>query len=687
LTGVTASTTDASQLFDGTASELSTLLAKYPSLSTWAGSLDLTKLGTPHDGISCFGSYKDCTGKSKFVFSLDGTKCVNIAAVTTCNTANSALPTGEREALLNFARGDADPSPSVTTPRQHMGDMLNTKPLIVNYGDDGQRIFAATNEGFLHSIDTDTGVEQWAFMPKGLLPNIQKFMENLPSSEHVYGIDGPLTLWENDVNKDGTIKTEDGDKRILFFGLRRGGKAYYALDITLPDAPKILWRKENTAVVDDVAWHELGETWSKLTLAKMRIGSATSSAIRDVVVFGAGYDVAKDNEIPNDPLNVSSRPADALGSDVMIVDALTGELLWSLQRDLYNDSASANPIKDSIPGDIRVMDMDRNGALDRLYFTDTGGNVWRVDMDHDLRDTDADMYNYDDAVLTKIAALGTDSTSGTDVRKFFYEPDVALIQYNGKTHLTIALGSGYRTHPLNTNTEDRFYVLVDPNVYNEPPKTDDAVTGKKAFATITNADLTNARGALGSPGSFSDANDSLLKETHKGWYYDFSITGEKVLAPAVSALNKVVFTTFAPVDETGVATTTSADSCDPIKSSARAYVLNLFTGKAVADLDGNASNGNAGQDDFVVSGVNEILNAAQVVFRAPKAAAGGECTEGDCKQTVELRVGKMSIPLMASNNASGTGLGNNPDINAVAGSVDMTDIMPRMFWRDHNVTD
>ncbi|WGZ93028.1 MAG: PilC/PilY family type IV pilus protein [Candidatus Thiothrix putei] len=561
--------------------------------------------------------------------------------------------------LIDFIRGK---NPDGTV-RKQMGDILNSKPLVVDYGDGEERIFAATNEGFLHSIDTGNGEEQWAFMPKGLLPNIKTFMENLPTKDHVYGIDGPLTLWNYDKNLDGDIETADQDKRILFFGLRRGGNAYYALDITEPDSPVILWKKENAPDVDDGVLDSLGETWSKPTLAKMRVGSRTSNTLRDVVVFGAGYDPNKDVE------TVSDRLADTLGRDVMIVDALSGEIHWSLQRDLYNNVAADNPVKHSIPGDIRVMDMDRNGALDRLYFSDTGGNVWRVDMDHDLRDSDLDMYNYDEAILTKIADLGTNGDNGTDTRKFFYEPDIALIQNNGKVHMTISLGSGYRTHPLNTNTEDRFYVLMDPNVYNEPPA---------GFVALNNADLVNAKTG------FTGVNDNLLTPpadtTYKGWYYDFSHSGEKVLAPAVTFLNKVVFTTFAPVDKDGQGP--SPDPCEVPPNSARAYVLDLFTGKAVANLDRDAGTGTSGKDDFVVAGFNEILDAAKIIFRLPSAADGGACVEGDCQQTVEIRVGKLEMPILdASNDEQGTGVGG------VTGSVDLTDVLPRMFWLDHNVTD
>ncbi len=611
------------------------------------------------DGTSCSGYYTDCAGNKHVVLGNYSTEegCVEIATVAITCPASDYLTDSQRETLLDFARGENPDG----TARQHMGDMLNSKPLIVDYGNGKERIFAATNEGFLHSIDTDTGVEQWAFMPKSLLPNIKTFMENLPTKNHVYGIDGSLTLWNYDKNSDGEIKVSDDDKRVLFFGLRRGGRAYYALDITSPDNPMILWKKDNTLTVDDNAWQELGETWSKPTLAKMRIGSATSNEVRDVVVFGAGYDVSKDAE--------TGRQPDQFGQDVMIVDALSGELHWSLQRDVYDGNPASNPIKHSIPSDIRVLDMDRNGTLDRLYFADTGGNVWRVDMDHDLRDTDPDMYNYDDAVLTKMADLGTNGAHGTDTRKFFYEPDIALIQDNGKVHMTISLGSGYRTHPLNTHTEDRFYVLMEPNVYNEPPAD---------FAALTNADLVDAKTG------FTGVNDNLLtppaNTVYKGWYYDFTHTGEKVLAPAVTFLNKVVFTTFAPVDEAGQGA--SNDPCEVPPNSARAYVLDLFTGKAVADLDRKTTTGTDGKDEFVVAGFNEILDAAKIIFRMPSAADGGDCAAGDCQQTVEIRVGKLEMPLLdASNDIPNVGIGG------VTGSVDLTDILPRMFWLDHNVTD
>lgn len=596
---------------------------------------------------------------------LDKTKLAPNGFITKTLLGNAFMSDAYAQALVDFARGwskEKDPVTGQAYPRNFMGDMLNTKPLLVDYGTT-KRVFAATNEGFLHSIDTNSGIEQWGFMPRSLLKNIKTFYENVPvldankQPQHIYGFDGSLTLWNYDSDHNGKIDNAK-DKRILFFNMRRGGNAYYALDITSPDTPKILWKK---ARGDGGAWNNLGETWSKPSLAKMRIGDATTNVLKDVLVFGAGYDPAKDAE--------TSRLPDMFGKDVIIVDALTGNIEWSLVDKLYGGSLGSSPIKHSIPGDIRVMDMDRNGALDRLYFADTGGNLWRVDMDKDIRDGDSTLYDYTDADLTKLADLGT-GDNGSDYRKFFYEPDVALMQYGGKTWLTIALGSGYRTHPLNTNTKDRFYVLLDPNVYNEVPNT---------FVPLTNSDLTAARNSQGLPNNFS-----LLDGVTKGWYYDLPNNGEKVLAPAVTFLNKAIFTTFAPVDEKGQGP--SADPCAVPPNSARAYVLNLLTGRAVADLDDNTASGLSSKDDSVIAGVNEILSSAQIVFRAPESIAldannNRTCTVNDCRQTVEIHIGKVNLPVMDETN----GALNGNTVQAIAESVDLTDILPRIFWRDQDV--
>ncbi len=534
-----------------------------------------------------------------------------------------------RTNLINFTRG-IDKDGSV---RNHVGDVMNNKPVVVDYNSGGY-VFVGTNEGFLHAFDSETGVEKWAFMPNGLLKNAAIFYDNTQAKQHVYGIDGAFTSWFRDNNADGKVEKDAGDKYYLYFGMRRGDRSYYALDITDINTPKVLWKITS----DTTGFAELGESWSKPAFAKMRF----SDGLKDVLVFGAGFDPALEEA---DPAN---RVVDAMGRDVFIVDAESGDLLWSLRQSVTGAAAS---LQNSVPGDIRVLDMDRNGALDRLYFSDTGGKLWRVDMDMDVRDNDASLYDYADAKLTLFAAL---DGSGTDSRKFYYEPDIALMQQAGQTIMTIAIGTGYRSHPQSTAIDDRFYVLRDVNVYTPPADT---------WVPLEDADLVEA--------DVMAANgDNLLNGSALGWYIDLPNTGEKVLASAVTFLNKVIFTTFANDGEVG------ADICSTPPNSARAYVVNLFDGQAVADLD---RSGDGVTEKSVVAGLNEILSSAQILFKEPTASDGSACTATDCHQSVEIRVGKMSVPLMDSGNSQ-NGSGNTAE------STDLTDILPLIFWRNNKVS-
>ena len=68
-----------------------------------------------------------------------------------------------------------------------------------------------------------------------------------------------LQTYTTDVDNDGTIETADGDAVIAMIGLRRGGKAFYALDVSDPDTPKFKWKIEKgTAVRTMRKWDSLG---------------------------------------------------------------------------------------------------------------------------------------------------------------------------------------------------------------------------------------------------------------------------------------------------------------------------------------------------------------------------------------------------------------------------------------------
>lgn len=557
--------------------------------------------------------------------SLEG---LNDTNVSKAELGNSAMSDAEKEALLDYIQGyEADG----TTARKAIGDILHSKPTFISYGANKKALFFGTNEGFLHAIDAadasgtgSGGSELFAFMPSSLLGNIDGLHKNtaLPAGglSRIYGVDGSISAIITDNNDNGSVDSADGDTATLVFGLRRGGTEYYALDVTDPDSPSLKWKITNTG-----DFSNLGETWSKPKHAKLRYLQSGTAVLADVLVFGGGYDNNLDEE------DTTLRANDTKGNAVYIVNLETGEHIWSYSGNLLNNS---------VPGDIRTLDMDDDGSIDRLYFGDTGGNLWRADLtafDSEPGRTRYDIAN--NSLVTHFASLGG---SGADKRKFFFEPDVSIFRSAGKEALLVAVGSGYRAHPLNVNVSDRFYVLSDENVRTLPSTTQ---------APLTDSDLVSAAALNGV--SFFPAQ--------KGWYKDLTIgTGEKVLASPITFLSKIAFTTFA----VGSMTTTAVDAngCSIAGSNvASAYVLDLLTGDATVDLDGDG-NIDANDESTVVENGN-ILDTPQIVFNEPS-----NCTTDGCDYFVDLRVGNKSTPLI------------NKDTLTSGASNNLGESLQKMYW-------
>jgi len=152
-----------------------------------------------------------------------------------------------RENLLKWARGfdvkDDDADQNTDELRQHMGDAIHSRPVILNY-DNGtsephSTVFVGTNEGLLHAIDTENGDELFSFMPPSLLGNVRANFINSSATDHQYGVDGPISTWHEDTNNNGLV--DSNEVAMLFVGMRRGGRNYYAFDVSDRKNPKLKW--------------------------------------------------------------------------------------------------------------------------------------------------------------------------------------------------------------------------------------------------------------------------------------------------------------------------------------------------------------------------------------------------------------------------------------------------------------
>jgi type IV pilus assembly protein PilY1 len=155
-----------------------------------------------------------------------------------------------------------------------------------------------------------------------------------------------------------------------------------------------------------------------------------------------------------------------------------------------------------------------------------GAQVWRFDLDN--------TGNTGAATLASggvIASLG--GTAAADIRRFYYPPSVSLVSDEQLgAFLAIAIGSGHREHPLGTAISDRFYMIRDP--YVQGPALN---AGKPVYTAVTENQLLDVTSELA-------PEMDVLNATH-GWLVRLG-AGEKVLAPALTADNRIFFTTYAP---------------------------------------------------------------------------------------------------------------------------------------------
>ncbi len=506
---------------------------------------------------------------------------------------------------------DADNDVSANQ-RWSVNDVLHSSPSVITYGgaDDGSnggtagdgeidvfydKVLYGTNDGMLHFVNGTTGAEEWRYIPSDFWAQQQTQYLNA-QGDHTYGLDVTPTIWAVDNDGDGNIEPASGDTVKAFVATRRGGNYIYALDLTATVTttttqvvPKFIWKIQGGS--GDYA--RLGQTWSKPELTTISISDGGGGlTTKDVLIFGGGYDTSLDDPNVYDPADNSNN--DFLGNAIFITDPTNGTVIVSISGASSGADIEVSDMSFSIPSRIRTIDTDGDGDTDRLYVGDTGGQVWRVDLDPfiDPASTSPEA----DTIVGKLADV-SGATAVTERR--FYEPP-AVVQVRDETFSStseydyVLIGTGYRAHPLNSDTQDRFYAFrdrviqsfVEDNDADTVPDYDAdgdnvaesadgyPVGGGTAFTGSTLVDVTSVP---------LDATDSAT-QNGDGWYYDFTSAGtaaEKVLsAPTVTA-GAVVFTTFKP------STASVTDPCVGGVGDAAAYNFNILSANAALDWDGD----------------------------------------------------------------------------------------------------
>lgn len=552
----------------------------------------------------------------------------------------------DRTSLINWVRGldnagdEQSPDPSYTKINIRgsvHGDVLHSRPAVINYGGTtGVVVFYGANDGMFRAVNGNQtnpsgstlpvpGSELWSFVMPEFIGGLTRLHDNSPAlqlpstppgitptpTKKQYFADGSAGVYQQ-LNADGTTKTA-----YLYVTVRRGGNFMYALDVSNPAKPQLLWKISATG-----DFSELGQTWSHPKVALVKGYS------NPVLIFGAGYDSNEDSEPPG---------ADTSGRGIYIVDAITGSLVW---RATYgaSDGCSAGictkkNMQWSIPSELALMDVNGDGYIDRLYAADTGGNIWRVDLEPNGYSSSSN--GPSTWRVTQLAALGCSTgacASGTTPRKFFFPPEMVP---TGQYH-AVLIGSGDREHPLYSNGSysvvNRFYMIKDIN------------TGSAGTDLYTS----NIESKLEDITPVAPATTSAYDGLQNGYYLTLA-TGEKVVNAATVVAGYTYFGTNIPA-------TPSSNSCISNLGTAKGYAVNPLLGNYSASIysgGGLPPTTVAGIVDIIIPGTGGAASTTKKVPFCIGCGGGGGSSSGggggDCKSS---SIGSCKPPINVPTNRS-----------------------------------
>ncbi len=517
--------------------------------------------------------------------------------------ASLSLQAADMPKMLQWAYGadvhDINNNGNTTEARNQYADPLHSNPRIVTYGKNTANqyesvVFFGTNEGYLHAIDTTTGQDLYSFLPWSLLENLKISYRNTPFTRKLYGMDGHITIWTSDKNNNGFIDKPD-EHAYLYAGMRRGGRNYYALDVTKQSAPEILW----TITGGAGNFIELGQTWSKMVRGRMR--HPDTNQITDVMVFSGGYDDRQDDVITRTP--------DQMGRAMYIVDALSGDLIWNAGP--AGATLNLPEMQYSIPATPEVIDLDGDGLFDQIYAGDMGGQIWRFDVSKTGAITGGRIADF--------------SEINSAPRRFFSTPDAVLVKPEGDDlYLTVSIGSGTRSQPLSLTENNAFYSIKQTD-YASTPDGYGFKDSSGSYVPLQHAHLVNVTDNKIVEGSADERTAVALEIKEKsGWYINMEQAGEKILNPSVTANNQVIFTSYQPGEQ-------SLCSIDPGFSNL--YQLDIIDGRPVLDSD---NDGIKERSDRTSRLLTPGISAPPVIMFAP-----------DTDTNVHVVIGTESSPVSA----------------------------------------
>lgn len=299
-------------------------------------------------------------------------KDVTVLTTTQQEYFNDGNDSTTAQELLDYIRGSSAKE-STTLYRERdsrLGDIVHSAAIHVeNY------LYVGANDGMLHAFDSDTGAEKFSYIPNLVMSNLKNLTDQNYGDSHLFFVDNSPYALEMSSNAEDTAGQS---KTYLVGGLGKGGKGYYALDISAPDtitsdselASRVLWEypQADTPDSDDIA--DIGYSFSRAFIVDSNAdsgsnaivsGSTTDTTLDDylkgkVVVFGNGYGSENGNAV------------------LYFLNPYSGELIRKIAVGGGPGNGLSTPI---------AIDVNNDYKMDYLYAGDLQGNLWKFDVTSD----------------------------------------------------------------------------------------------------------------------------------------------------------------------------------------------------------------------------------------------------------------------------------------------------------------
>lgn len=573
---------------------------------------DASGVTTCTDLVSSSQNYQVCgvgqtpqNAQCRKLLTCDGSSAGSCTSLTNFDTTNATVTSALSTSLIEWVRGkdvdnengniDGGGNAIVDEVRPSVhGGVVHSQPAVVDYGGStGVVAFYGADDGAFHAVkgnqeDSD-GSELWGFIAPETYGRFARLRDNGVTTPLISFPADPVDARPTGTDRkdyffDGSIGVYQRSGQVwIYAGMRRGGRAVYAFDVSDPANPVLKWRRgcytNNTAsdASCSAGWTGIGQTWSKPTIGYLPGYVDGSNNPKPVVIFGGGYDTCEDN---NSQTPCTSTSADRKGAQVWFVDADTGTVIRKY------------PVSASVPGDISLLN-NASGYATHVYVSDINGDIYRINVGNfngttlTATSSNADFVAAGWSSNADFEAIEIAQLSETNHnRKFINGPNI--VPYTG--YNAVLIGSGDREHPLvssyacndfegakaspvaGTYVTNQFYMIKDrPNAYPASPITPSNLTD--VTAGVTSVELTDAETGLVVPAG-STFTEGLISTN--GWRFNLGPCEQSVNRPLTVA-GTTYFGTNTPTPSTG-------SSCFANLGIAKGYAVDFATGNPVGTV-------------------------------------------------------------------------------------------------------